>query len=100
MFIVFILHNIIQNDENFIDFNNETLKSQNLKLEVKISDRAKKRVDVFQQTIWDLRRLIFALCVSEFVLHSPTATEKHLQRFKMLMHQAKANFIYKEDIYG
>lgn len=76
------------------------ISSQNLKLEVKISAQAKKRVDVFQETIWDLRRLVFALCVSEFVLHSPTTTDKHLQRFKILMYKAKANFIYKEDIYG
>ncbi|CAM2926226.1 integral membrane protein, YccS/YhfK family [Legionella steigerwaltii] len=74
------------------------ISSENLKLEVKISPEAKKRVDIFQETVWEIRRLLFALCVSEFVLHSTTATEKHLQQFKMLMKKARDNFIYTEDI--
>ena len=74
------------------------ISSENLKLEVKISQETKKRVDVFQETIWDIRRLLFALCVSEFVLHSSTTTEKHLQQFKVLMNKAKNNFIYTENI--
>ncbi|MCW8408091.1 FUSC family protein [Legionella sp. PATHC035] len=76
------------------------ISSENLKLEVKISAETKKRVDIFQETIWDLRRLIFALCVSEFVLHSSTTTEKYLQQFQILMKKAKDNFIYTEDIIG
>ncbi|KTC90525.1 FUSC family protein [Fluoribacter dumoffii] len=74
------------------------ISAENLKLEVKISPEIKKKVDMFQETIWDLRRLIFALCVSEFVLHSATTTEKHVQQFKILMKKAKENFIYTEDI--
>lgn len=74
------------------------ISSENLKLEVKISSETKKRVDIFQETIRDIRRLIFALCVSEFVLHSTTASEKHLQQFKILMNRARNNFIYTKDI--
>ncbi|QLZ69776.1 FUSC family protein [Legionella sp. PC1000] len=74
------------------------ISSENLKLEVKISPETKKRIDIFQETIWDIRRLIFALCVSEFVLHSTPATEKHLQQFKILMNKARNNFIYTQDI--
>lgn len=74
------------------------MSSENLKLEVKISPEIKKKVDIFQETIWDLRRLIFALCVSEFVLHSAPATEKHLNEFKVLMNRARNNFIYTQDI--
>ncbi len=74
------------------------ISSENLKLEVKINPETKKRVDIFQETIWDIRRLIFALCVSEFVLDSATATEKHLQQFKILINKARDNFIYTEDI--
>ena len=74
------------------------ISSQNLKLEVKISPQAKERVDIFQETIWDIRRVIFALCISEFVLKSSTATQKHLQRFERLMVKAKNNFIYSIDI--
>ncbi|KTD40508.1 FUSC family protein [Legionella parisiensis] len=74
------------------------ISSENLKLEVKINSETKKRIDIFQETIRDIRRLIFALCVSEFVLHSSTATEKHLQQFKILMNKARNNFIYTKDI--
>ncbi|HHF7372961.1 FUSC family protein [Legionella bozemanae] len=74
------------------------ISSENLKLEVKINSETKERVDIFQETIRDIRRLIFALCVSEFVLHSTTTTEKHLLQFKILMNKARNNFIYTEDI--
>jgi len=70
-----------------------TISFENIKLETKLSPKAKERVDLFQQTILELRRVVFALCVSEFVLHSPEMSEKHLQRFKMLMNQARNNFI-------
>jgi hypothetical protein len=69
------------------------ISSENLKLERRISPQAKERIDIFQETIWELRRLIFALCVSEFVLHSSEATKKHIERFSLLMNRAKANFI-------
>ncbi|STY29881.1 Uncharacterised protein [Legionella wadsworthii] len=74
------------------------MSSENLKLEVKISPETKNKVDIFQETIWDLRRLLFALCVSEFVLHSAPATEKHLNEFKVLMNRARDNFIYSQEI--
>ncbi|AYK03048.1 Uncharacterised protein [Legionella sainthelensi] len=70
------------------------VSSQNLKLEAKVSPQTIKRIDVFQETIWEIRRVLFALSVSEFVLHSPTTTQKHLQRFNTLMNKAKNNFIY------
>jgi uncharacterized membrane protein YccC len=69
------------------------ISSQNLKLEAKTSAQTKEQIDTFQETIWEIRRLIFALCISEFVLRSSTATQKHLQRFEQLMNKAKANLI-------
>jgi deoxyribose-phosphate aldolase len=75
-----------------------TISAQNLKLEFKISLQNKERVDVFQETIQEIRRIIFALCVSKFILESTTATEKNLQQFNMLMKKARSNFIYIENI--
>lgn len=74
------------------------ISSENMKLEVKISPETKKRVDVFQETIWDIRRVIFALCISEFVLHSTATSDKHLQQFKLLLQKARDNFIYTEEV--
>lgn len=74
-----------------------SISSENLKLDFKTSQYTKKRIDIFQETIWEIRRLIFALCISEFVLHSSTTTEKHLQRFKLLMNKARTHFIQFED---
>lgn len=70
------------------------ISSENLKFEANISQKTKERIDIFQDTVWKIRRLLFALCVSEFILQSPTTTEKHLHRFKELMDIARANFIY------
>lgn len=70
------------------------VSSQNLKLELKVSPQTRARIDAFQETIWEIRRVLFALCVSEFVLHTPETTQKHLERFNTLMTQAKNNFIY------
>jgi hypothetical protein len=71
-----------------------TISSKNLLLETKINQKTKERVTAFQDTIWELRRLLFAVCMSELVLHSPEVTEKHMQKFDMLMKRAKSNFIY------
>lgn len=69
------------------------VSSQNLKLEAKVSPQTIERIDIFQETIWEIRRVLFALCVAEFVLHSPATTQKHVHRFNLLMEKAKNNFI-------
>lgn len=74
-----------------------TVSSENLLLEKKISPQTKRKVEAFQETLWEMRRLIFALTVTKFVLHTPDMTEKHLERFFALMQQARANFISEED---
>ncbi|MBI2785376.1 MAG: FUSC family protein [Legionella longbeachae] len=74
------------------------ISSENLKLQFKISPEAKERIDIFQETVWEIRRLMFALCVSEFVLRSKTSSQKHLQQFELLMQKAKENFISTEEI--
>ncbi|HAU0124513.1 TPA: FUSC family protein [Legionella pneumophila] len=76
-----------------------SISSENLKLDFKTSEHTKKRIDIFQETIWEIRRLVFALCISEFVLHSSTASEQHLQRFKLLMNKARTHFIQFEGRY-
>ncbi|CEG55533.1 FUSC family protein [Legionella fallonii] len=70
------------------------ISSENLKLEGKISRKTKEQIDIFQDTVWKIRRLLFALCVSECILQSPSATERHLHQVKELMATARANFIY------
>lgn len=70
------------------------ISSENLKLENKVSAKTKEQIELFQATIWDIRRLLYALCMSELVLESPDKTERHLQRFHDLMIRAKENFIY------
>lgn len=69
------------------------ISSENLLLEKKLSTRTKKQIDEFQDALWDMRRLIFALTISKFVLHTDATTEKHLQRFQELLQKAKDNFI-------
>lgn len=69
------------------------VSSENLKLEKKTSEQTRQQIENFQKTIWDLRRLLFALCISKFVLKSTEATEKNQQQFKVLMSKARSNFI-------
>ncbi len=70
------------------------ISSDNLKLENKVGAKTKEQIELFQSTIWEVRRLLFALCMSELVLESPDNTERHLQRFQELMIKVKENFIY------
>ncbi|KTD76574.1 FUSC family protein [Legionella waltersii] len=67
--------------------------SENLKLDYKTTLKTKQKVDDFQQTTWEIRRLVFALCISKFVLHSPKTTKQHLLRFNLLMKKARNDFI-------
>ncbi len=70
------------------------ISSENLKLENKVSKQTKEQIENFQSSVWEIRRLLFALCMSELVLESPNKTERHRQRFHDLMIRAKENFIY------
>ncbi|RUR09720.1 FUSC family protein [Legionella sp. km772] len=70
------------------------ISSENLKLEHKVSEHTKEQIVRFQSAIWEIRRLLFALSMSELVLEAPDKTERHLQRFDYLMAKAKENFIY------
>ena len=74
------------------------ISSENLKLEPGVSPETISKIDAYQDTIWEIRRLIFALCVSEFILQSPDVSAKHLQRFKFLMTKARTYFIYRESL--
>lgn len=72
------------------------VSAENLKLEKNTEPEIKKHVDLFQTTIWEIRRLLFALCFAKYVLDSPSVTSKHIAHFNELMNEAKANFIYCE----
>ncbi len=67
--------------------------AENLKLDLKTSPQMKEEVDLFQNLIWELRRVIFAFCFSELMLKSPSMSEVHLIRFKQLMVEIRKNFI-------
>lgn len=81
-------------DQIIAQFAPIAISSENLKLEHRVSAHTKARIVCFQATIWEIRRLLFALSMSELVLESQDKTEHHLQRFEELMARAKANFIY------
>lgn len=70
------------------------ISSENLKLEHKVSQETKEQIERFQASVWEIRRLLFALCMSELVLESGEKTEKHRKRFHDLMAKAKDNLIY------
>jgi hypothetical protein len=72
------------------------ISSENLKLDLKASPRIKKQVDSFQQTIWQLRRLVFALSFSELIQPSPQASANHWQKYEALMIKAKNSLIQIE----
>ncbi|MFC3908957.1 FUSC family protein [Legionella dresdenensis] len=81
-------------DQMIAHFAPIAISSENLKLENKVSPESKEQIDLFQCTIWEIRRLLYALCMSELILKSPENTEKHLQHFQALMLKAKQNFIF------
>ncbi|WP_133128502.1 FUSC family protein [Legionella nagasakiensis] len=64
------------------------ISSENLKLDLKVSAAMKQQVEAFQETIWEIRRLVFALCFSEVILPSPIAASEHLHRYHQLMAKA------------
>ncbi len=81
--------------EQLVDhFSPIAISSENLKLDFKISEKTKEKIEIFQSTIWEIRRLLFALCMSELVLETPDKTERHKERFHKLMATAKEHFIY------
>jgi uncharacterized membrane protein YccC len=80
-------------DQIIEHFSPIAISSENLKLEAKVNEHTKEKIETFQSTIWEMRRLLFALCMSELVLNSPSATERHLQKFEGLMNTARENFI-------
>ncbi|AHE66256.1 FUSC family protein [Legionella oakridgensis] len=72
------------------------ISSENLKLDLKASAEMKQQVEIFQETIWKIRRLVFALCFSEVILPSPMATREHLHRYHQLMTKAHDALIHSE----
>lgn len=81
-------------DQIISNFGPIAISSENLRLENKVNASTRQRIEVFQKTIWELRRLLFALCMSELVIKSPGATEKHLEKLHQLMKIARDNFIF------
>jgi Fusaric acid resistance protein-like len=69
------------------------ISSENLLLEKQLTPQAKQRLEKFQDSFWEIRRLIFALCASKFILQEPATTEKFLQQYREMMQKARANFI-------
>ncbi len=80
-------------DEVIMQFAPIAVSSENLKLENKLAPTIIHNLEVFQSTIWEIRRLLFALAFAKFILQSTETTQKHQQHFNRLMEQAKAHFI-------
>jgi len=78
------------------NFNLIAISSENLMLDVKASKSIKQETANFQQVIWDLRRLTFALSFSELIQPSPKASQIHWEKHTKLMQEAKNSFIQVE----
>jgi hypothetical protein len=69
------------------------ISAENLRLERKVSQNTKDQIVIFERTIWELRRALFALYLAKMVLKSPDSEATQLRRINELMLQAKNNFI-------
>lgn len=75
-----------------------TTSSKNLLLEMKTNKVLKKQVVDFQNTIWEIRRIIFALIFSELILSSKEGSQAHWQQYKELMIKARRGMIRETSV--
>lgn len=81
---------------NFIEnFSLITISSESLMFDLKASEHMKQQVLRFQKTIWEIRRLIFALSFSEVILPAQ-ANQAHWQQYKALLKKAQQEMISLE----
>lgn len=70
-----------------------TGSASNLKLDLTMGPHVKQQVDDFEQRIWELRRVTFALCFSELVLKSAATSAIHLAHYETLIKELPNHFI-------
>lgn len=88
----FVFTDKLRND--FVkQFSRIAVSAENLKQDLKTTDEMKQNVIAFQETIWEIRRIVFALCFLEIILPKAQSTTEHREHFKELMHKAKNDFI-------
>lgn len=66
------------------------ISAESLALDLKSSVNLRERISVFQETAWQMRRVIFALAFSRFVLKSSDSEKNHLISFNSLMQKARS----------
>lgn len=81
-------------DQVILQFSPIQISAENLMLEKNIDPKIKQNITAFQTTIWEMRRLLFALCFAKFILKSSSTTEKHVKHFNKLLEQTKNHFIF------
>jgi low affinity Fe/Cu permease len=69
------------------------ISSENLILQHQVAPQTKEKVQQFQDTVWDMRRALFAISISKFTLDTPELTEHNLLRLQQLLQKARQNFI-------
>jgi len=73
-----------------------TVSSKSLLLDINSSQNLKRQVMEFQNTIWEIRHIIFALTFSEIILYSKEASHAHWQQYTELMDKARHHMIKLE----
>jgi uncharacterized membrane protein YccC len=69
------------------------ISAQNLTIDSKNNPILIQKIENFQETILELRKTIFALHFSKFILQSQEKTQDNLIKYQELMHKAQENFI-------
>ncbi|KTD20070.1 Uncharacterised protein [Legionella lansingensis] len=70
-----------------------TSSSENLQSELKAGSELGEKIIHFQNTIWELRRILFAMSFSALLLKSQPITHEHFMKYQQLMKKARRLFI-------
>ncbi|KTC87048.1 FUSC family protein [Legionella brunensis] len=67
--------------------------SRSLQSELQTSPDLKQKITDFQNAIWELRRVLFAMSFSALILKSQNITNEHFKNYQKLILQARQAFI-------
>jgi len=63
--------------------------AQSLSLDLKTHNEHKQQIALFQETAWQLRRVLFSIAFAQLILKSSKATQTHLKHYQTLIQQAR-----------
>ncbi|WED44087.1 FUSC family protein [Legionella cardiaca] len=66
---------------------------KSLRSELQTSPDLKQKITEFQDIIWELRRILFAMSFSALILKSQEVTNEHFKNYQKLISQARKAFI-------